>query len=454
MAVESRALTVSDLIDEYPLGRFQIWIIALCGIVLTLDGFDSLTVNFLATAIAESTGIPVHSFAPIFSASLFGLMIAAVTTGPIADRLGRKWPVIFATLSFAVFSLLTARATSYRELLVLRFLTGLGLGGAMPNVVALASEYAPKRLLSVVVTVLFCGMPLGGAICGLLSSVMIRTLGWRWVFYVGGIVPLAIAILLIAMLPESVQFLAVRGKDPGKIRRILSRMAPEFAAAGAEIGVVPDEQSRKGVPIKYLFTKGRAFGTILLWFPYFVNLLLVYFISSWLPALLKEAGMSAPAGVVATAFFSLGGALACLAEGLLMNRFGAARTLLVEYGLATAFVAALAVIPRYLSLVTLLTFTSGFAVIGAQAGLNALAARFYPTSMRSTGVGWALGVGRLGSIAGPFVGGLLLGIGWSSKGLLLAAASFAACAWLAIILSRKVRGHATAYSPSFEPGRP
>ncbi len=452
MATETRAVTIGDLIDQHPLGRFQIWTIALCGVVLILDGFDSLTVNFLATSIAGSTGIPVHSFGPIFSASLFGLMIAALTTGPIADRVGRKWPVIFATLSFAVFSVLTPRATTYREFLILRFLTGLGLGGAMPNVVALASEYSPRRLLPVVVTILFTGMPLGGAICGLLSAEMIRTWGWHWVFYIGGIVPLVIAILLISMLPESVQFLAVRGKNPAKIRKTLSKVAPEFASTRAEIVVPADERDRKGVPVKYLFTEGRALGTVLLWFPYFVNLLLIYFISGWLPALLNEAGMTASAAVIATAFFDLGGVLACLTQGFLMNRFGAARMLIVEYAMAAVFVGALGVLPRHVMLVAFLAFASGLVVIGAQAGLNALAARFYPTSIRSTGVGWALGVGRLGSIAGPLVGGMLLGIGWSSRGLLLSAAFFAACAWFAILASNRVRRHVTPYSASLEAG--
>jgi MFS transporter, AAHS family, 4-hydroxybenzoate transporter len=450
MAMEAQALTIGDLIDQHPLSHFQIWTIALCGIVLTLDGFDSLTVNFLATSIARSTGIPVHSFGPIFSASLFGLMIAALTTGPIADRVGRKWPVVFATLSFALFSLLTAHAHTYREFLILRFLTGLGLGGAMPNVVALASEYSPKRLISVVVTILFVGMPLGGAICGLLSAAMIRTWGWHWVFYVGGIIPLAIAILLILMLPESVQFLVVRGKNPAQVRRTLSKVAPEFASSGGEIYVPPDEQRRKGVPVKYLFTEGRALGTILLWFPYFVNLLLIYFISGWLPALLNEAGMTASAAVIATAFFDLGGVLACLSQGFLMNRFGAARILILEYALAAVFVGALGVLPRHVMLVAFLAFASGLVVIGAQGGLNALAARFYPTSVRSTGVGWALGVGRLGSIVGPLVGGMLLGIGWSSRGLLLAAAGFALSAWLAIVLSNTVRERVTPYSRSLE----
>ncbi len=448
--METQSLTIGDLIDQHPLSSFQIWTIALCGIVLTLDGFDSLTVNFLATSIARSTGIPVHSFGPIFSASLFGLMIAALTTGPIADRVGRKWPIIFATLSFAVFSLLTPRATTYREFLILRFLTGLGLGGAMPNVVALASEYSPKRLISVVVSILFCGMPLGGAICGLLSAEMIRTWGWQWVFYIGGVIPLAIAILLISMLPESVQFLAVRGKDPAKIRRTLRKVAPELASSSGEIYVSPDEQGRKGVPVKYLFTEGRALGTILLWFPYFINLLLIYFISGWLPALLNEAGMTASAAVIATVFFDLGGLLACLGQGFVMNRFGAARTLILEYLLAAVFVGALGVLPRHVVLVAFLAFASGVVVIGAQGGLNALAARFYPTSVRSTGVGWALGVGRFGSIVGPLVGGMLLGIGWSSRGLLLAAAGFALSAWLAIVLSNTVREHVTPYSRSLE----
>ena len=452
MALETRSITIGDLIDQHPLSRFQIWTIVLCGVVLTLDGFDSLTVNFLATSIAHSTGIPVHSFGPIFSASLFGLMIAALTTGPIADRLGRKWPVVFATLSFALFSLLTAHAHTYREFLILRFLTGLGLGGAMPNVVALASEYSPKRLLPVVVSILFVGMPLGGAICGLLSAEMIRTWGWQWVFYIGGIIPLVIAILLVAMLPESVQFLALRGKNPAQVRRTLSKVAPEFASAGTEIVVPQDEQGRKGVPVKYLFTEGRAVGTILLWFPYFVNLLLIYFISGWLPALLNEAGMTASAAVIATAFFDLGGVLACVSQGFLMNRFGAARVLIFEYAMAAVFVGALGVLPRHVVLVAFLAFASGFVVIGAQGGLNALAARFYPTSVRSTGVGWALGVGRLGSIVGPLMGGMLLGIGWSSRGLLLAAAGFAVSAWLAIVLSNQVRGRVTAYSPSLDVG--
>ncbi|HXQ27020.1 MAG TPA: MFS transporter [Candidatus Acidoferrales bacterium] len=446
MAGTSQALTISDVIDQRSMSRFQIWTVVLCGVVLTLDGYDAQTVGFLVPSISQSTGIPVHSFGQILSSSLLGLMLAAMATGPIADRWGRKWPIVISALSFAAFSLLTARATTYNQLLVYRFLTGLGLGGVMPNVVALASEYIPKRLLSAVVTVLFMGMPLGGTICGLLSSAMIRTWGWRWVFYIGGAVPLVIALFLILMLPESVQFLVVRGKDPQKVREILSHIAPQLAAEGVTFRPASRDALRKGVPVKHLFTEGRAAGTILLWIPNFMNLLILYFINGWLPALLKESGMSASAGATATAFISFGGIFACLFEGTLMDLYGAYRILLIEFGFATLFLGALAFVSRSFPLALAVTFATGFLVIGAQSGMNALAAKFYPTSIRSTGVGWALGVGRIGSIVGPLLGGMLLTIGWKPREILLSGALSAVFAWIAIALSKSVRKNATAYT--------
>ncbi|MBZ5694765.1 MAG: MFS transporter [Acidobacteriia bacterium] len=446
MAVTSQALTISDVIDQRRMSRFQIWTVVLCGVVLILDGFDAQTVGFLVPSISQSTGIPVHSFGQILSSSLVGLMIAAMATGPIADRWGRKWPIVISALSFAVFSVLTARATTYNELLAYRFLTGLGLGGAMPNVVALASEYVPKHLLSAVVTVLFTGMPLGGTICGLLSSAMIKTWGWRWVFYIGGIVPLAIALFLILLLPESVQFLVVRGKDSRKVRKLLSHIAPQLAAEGVTFHPAARDALRKGLPVKHLFTEGRAAGTILLWIPNFMNLLILYFINGWLPALLKESGMSASAGATATAFVSLGGIFACLVEGSLMSLCGSYLILLIEFGFATLFLGALAFISHSFPLALAVTFATGFLVIGAQSGLNALAAKFYPTSVRSTGVGWALGVGRIGSIVGPLLGGMLLKIGWEPRQILMSGALSAVCAGLAIALSKSFRKHPTAYA--------
>ncbi len=440
---ESQSLTVSEIIEQRPLGRYQIWTVVLCGLVLVLDGFDSQAINFLAPSISDSIHTSVKTFGPIFSAGLFGLMIAAMTTGPIADRWGRKWPVVCSTLSFAMFSLITVHVTGFRELLILRFLTGLGLGGAMPNVVALASEYVPRRIVPMVVTLLFVGMPLGGVICGFLSAAMIPRWGWQSVLYLGGTIPLVISILLIVRLPESIQFLAVRGKNPAKVSRILSRIAPDIVAAS--LRPTHRDAHHEGVPVIHLFTEGRAFGTILLWIPYFMNLLIIYFIGSWLPALLRQTGMSVSAGATATAFFSFGGVFGCLVEGWLIKRRGAFLVLLFEFGLATLSVTALSKIPASYALMLAATFISGFLVIAAQAGLNALAASFYPTAVRSTGIGWALGVGRIGSIVGPLMGGWFLNLGWTPGQILLSGTVAAACAFVAIFLSR-IGGRTSAYN--------
>jgi AAHS family 4-hydroxybenzoate transporter-like MFS transporter len=324
----------------------------------------------------------------------------------------------------------------------------------MPNVVALSSEYIPKRMLAPLVTLLFTGMPLGSMICGLVSSAMLPTWGWRSVFCIGGVVPLAISVLLIAVLPESVQFLVVRGKEPQKIRRILGRISPELVTAQMNLTSISRDQRREGVPVKYLFTEGRAVGTILLWLPNFMNLLLLYLLRSWLPALLTEAGMSISAGVTATTSLSFGGIVGCLAEGALMNSCGAYVTLLAEFGLAGLFMGALALINGSLPLVIAAAFTLGFLITGAQGGLNALAASFYPTSIRSTGVGWALGVGRVGSIVGPLVAGMLLSIGWTPREILLAGAASGVLGWLTILLGNRVQGHTSPYTSALDLGRP
>jgi AAHS family 4-hydroxybenzoate transporter-like MFS transporter len=443
----SQSLTVSDIIDRRSLSRFQVWTVALCGLVLVLDGFDAQIINYTAPSIAETMHVPVARFGPIFSSSLIGLMIAAMATGPIADLWGRKWPVICSIFSFAVFSLATPQAKSFDELLVLRFLTGLGLGGAMPNVVALASEYIPRRMLPIVVPVLFIGMPLGGSLSGFVSAVMIPHWGWHSVFYVGGALPLVISLLLIVLLPESIQFLAARGRNVQKVRRIMTRISPEFATADVDLAGSPLDRSRKGVPVMRLFTEGRAVGTVLLWLPYFMNLLLIYFTTSWLPALLRGEGMSVSTASTATAFISFGGIFGCVGEGYLMKLRGAGFVLLAEYALAGLFLALLALLSVSFSVVLALTFTVGFMTIGAQGGLNALAASFYPTSMRSTGVGWALGVGRLGSIVGPLLGGMFLtSFGWKPSQMLLFGTVVAGCACFSILLSNFARGHASAYS--------
>ena len=397
----------------------QVRTIALCAVVVVLDGFDTQCMGFLVPVIAENLRIPLPSFGPVLSAALVGLMVAAMASGPIADRWGRRWVIIVSVVVFAVFALLTARAQSLQELVVYRFLTGLGLGGAMPNAVALTSEFTPKRLQAIVIGAIFTGMPAGAVIASQAAAFMIPRWGWRSVFVLGGALPLALAAILIAALPESAEWIASRTR-----------------------GLVA---ARRTAPVRDLFTDGRAAGTLLLWIPFFMNLLILYFVLSWLPSLLRQSGLSIAAGVQAVAAFSLGGMIGTLGQGHLMRAAGTRTALVAEFALCILLIPSLATTASSLALMLTIIFVLGICVQGAQAGLNALAAMFYPTAIRATGVGWALGVGRVGSIVGPSVGGLLLSLQWTPDRIFMAGMAPAICAAAAIVAATALPRAANAF---------
>ncbi len=444
VATSNRAPVISEIIDQRPLSRFQSITILLCGLVLVLDGFDTQSIGFLAPSMAESLHLSIHTFGPVFAAALIGLMLSSMIAGPLADRVGRKWPIIFATLTFATFAIATGWATTFDQLVAFRFLTGLGLGGAIPNVVALTTEYAPKRLQQVLVTTLFCSMPFGALLGGLVSSAMLPHWGWRSVFYAGGMLPLIVAFILIKSLPESIRFLSVRGTDRNAIDKILSHIAPGITQADLDFLPREEDQQLKGIPVIHLFTEGRAVGTVLLWVPFFMNLLVLYFIVSWLPALLRQTHMPISAGIIGVSVFSLGGIGGSLLQGRAMNAWGSFAVLLSEFALCLFLIGSLAFIASF-PLMMAVTFLLGCFVQGAQAGLNALSATFYPTSIRSTGVGWALGVGRIGSIVGPIFGGVMVSREWSLQQIFFAGAIPAVLAAFAIALSSFLRNGRNPY---------
>jgi MFS transporter, AAHS family, 4-hydroxybenzoate transporter len=265
-----------------------------------------------------------------------------------------------------------------------------------------------------------CGMPLGALVGGLISSVMIPLWGWRSVMYAGGLLPLIVAICSIKLLPESIRFLAVHCAETRKISEILERIAPELRGTPVALTAGNDDRPKK-LPVKHLFTEGRAIGTVLLWIPFFMNLLIIYFIVSWVPGLLRQAGMPVSAGVAAVSFFSVGGIIGSLAQGPLMTGGRAGWVLSIEFAATAVLSALLAFAGDSFVLTLALTLILGFSVSGAQAGLNALAASFYSTSIRATGVGWASGIGRIGSIIGPTLGGILLSMQWTPRQIFLAA---------------------------------
>ncbi|MBM3819592.1 MAG: MFS transporter [Acidimicrobiia bacterium] len=449
MATQPRTLTVNDLIDERPLSGFQLTTILLCGAVLLLDGFDTQALGFLVPPISEDLGIPLPAFGQVISAGLFGLMIGAMLAGPIADRWGRKWAIIVSSIIFGLFSLLTAFVSTLNGLILLRFLTGLGLGGAMPNVVALSSEYAPKRMQPTLVPAIFAGMGGGAVLASIVGGALIPAYGWRSVFVVGGVLPIALALILIKVLPESLRFLAAKGADRQRISGIVRKLAPE--AADAPLAPPPASERLEGMALKHLFTEGRATGTLMLWIPFFMNLLILYFILSWLPSLLRQAGMPVSAGITAVAAFSFGGIVGTLIQGPLMKLMGVFPAMMTEFFGSLALILAASVMFANFQLLMVITFILGITVQGAQGGLNVLAAMYYPTSIRSTGVGWALGVGRIGSIVGPLIGGAMLGLQWTPQQIFQAGAVPATMAAAVVALSTVVMGRRSPYRPETAP---
>lgn len=442
----SRPIDVSEFIDRARLSPFQIVTMVICGLVAMLDGFDAQLVGYVVPAIARSWGIQGPaigaSFKWVFAGGLFGLTLGALAGGPLADRLGRKSVMLASVAIFGVFTLLSVLVTDIPGLILLRFLTGLGLGGSMPNTIALTAEYAPHRIRTTLITVMFTGFPVGNVAAGVVSVPLIEHFGWQGVFYCGGLAPLVL-LPFAALLPESVRFLVKRRRDSGRIAALLSRIARDPALRPDASFMLP-EKDLEGVPVKHLFRDGRAAGTLLLWVAFFMNLLIIYFFVSWLPLLLGQVGLSAEHSIWTAALFNSGGAIGGVIVGVLTDRDEPYKLIVASFAGAALFITAVALAGGSLPLLVVTIFLTGGAVVGGQNGINALAARVYPTDMRSTGVSWGLGVGRIGSIIGPYVGGVLIALKWSPRELFFVAAVPAVIAAAAMILmSRtKLAGHA------------
>jgi AAHS family 4-hydroxybenzoate transporter-like MFS transporter len=423
------AIDVASFIDQHAVGAFQIKLLLTCAAVLLLDGFDTTAIGFVAPSLVKEWGLTKAALGPVFSAGLFGLMIGALTLGPLADRIGRKKIIIFSTLAFGIGTLATAFIQDVNSLLVIRFLTGLGLGGAMPNTIAMTSEFNPQRRRATMVMIMFCGFSLGAALGGLLAAVLIPQFGWRSVFIVGGAAPLVLVPILALRLPESVRFLALTGRANGRVAELLTLINTRAAFPPATQFVV-HEPVLAGMPVQHLFREKRTLPTLLLWVVFFMSLLDLYFLTNWLPTVLNDLGASVSASAVIGSMLQVGGVVGALALGSVIDRFSF-RALALVYFIAVFAIAAIGQLGHSTIFVTMAIFVAGFCMVGGQIAANALAAAFYPTAVRATGVGWALGIGRAGSIIGPLVGGVLMTAKWSTGSIFMTAASAALCAALA-----------------------
>jgi MFS transporter, AAHS family, 4-hydroxybenzoate transporter len=412
---------VIDLIDRHSVSGFQIGVLILCMLVAALDGFDTQAIGYTAPAIAAVIHLPMPQFGQVGSAGLVGAAIGALSFGPFADLFGRKWFMIIAIIVFAIFSYMTAQSTSLSELLTYRFCAGLGLGGATPAFLAMGAELAPKRLRDVFVTVLFASFPAGGLVGSLTSAWVIPAFGWQSVFYIGAVAPIVIAVILAIWLPESVRFLLARNIRQDEVRRTLERIMPGEVPAGAEL-IAPPDPARQGAPVKHLFTEGRTIPTLLLGVPFFMVFMVLVTVTFWTPAVLHSVGFSLSGAALIVGLNNLGSVIASAMSGWLVHRFGAFKILIPSFVVGGLCLAWFGQATTSVVTLGLASFLAGFFVGGTGTGLIAVAAGMYPTSIRSTGIGWGMGMGRVGQFFGPFLTGLLVGLGYQVGGIFYAAA--------------------------------
>jgi AAHS family 4-hydroxybenzoate transporter-like MFS transporter len=408
-------IDTKQLIDEHPFGPYQVCIFLMCFAIATLDGFDSIMIGAAVPGMLATLKLQPVAIGWIFTLQALGVIAGAIVLGSLADRVGRKHMLIAATLIFGFFSLLIAYSTTFTEIAIYRALSGVGLGGAVPSALAFGCEYAPQRMRATVTTGIWLALPLGGMLSGFTGIWLIPHYGWTILFMVGGIVPLIVAALAYMLLPESLSYLSERGIDQAQMRRIAVRIAPE-------LGNQPDaqfyssEEKAPGVPVARLFTDGRAVSTLLLWAVFFLSFFIMIFFVSWAPTLLTKLGATQQQASGTLVAWNIGSMLATLIIGRLIDKTGYFRVLpwaFIVIALAVWVLGAL-VTQSYL-IVAFLIAVVGFFVGGSNSGLMALAATSYPVSLRSTGVGWAYGVGgRVGAMVGPMLGGVLLQNGWSA----------------------------------------
>ncbi len=418
--VTDTSFDVASFIDNRRIGLTQYAIVVLCALVMFLDGFDTQAISYMAPSISREWHLSKEMLGPIFSSALIGLMVGYLLVSPLSDRFGHRKLVVVSTFAFAVLTCVTAFASGVTELIVLRFTTGIALGAVVPSAIALTTEFSPARMRATFVLAIYCGFSLGFVAAGVVAAWAIPQFGWRSMLWIGAAAPLAVAIVALICLPESMDFLVRTKASPDSIWRVVRRIDNTLPTRGP--ARFSTEMAEQRSAIASLFASGRGMGTIVIWLVFMLNLAEFYGLQSWLPTVLGNAGYSLNTVALATSMTTIGGIIAAFAIGPAMDRLGAYRSLAVVYlsGVLLVLLFGFAVGRPDWQLV-LAAFLAGFCISGGQKSVIALAAIYYPSAIRSTGVGWALGIGRLGGIAGPLLIGAMLAYQLSAQDILYAA---------------------------------
>lgn len=429
----SPTLDLQDVIDRNKVGRMQRRVLLLCLGVIILDGLDVTLVSYIGPALISDWGLTKADFGPVVTSGLVGLALGSLIAGPLADRFGRRKVIIASMIMFGVTSVATALATGVLSFSVLRVLTGLGLGAALPNATTLVAEYAPTRRRSAMMAIAYCGFTFGAAVAGYLASALVEIGSWRWALVVGGVLPIAYAVVCAVALPESPKFLARHEDRRAELARLMSRLVPERIPDGARFTL--DEPSVGArVRVAGLVTRRFRLGTVTIWVGFIAAFFIVYLMNSWLPILMTDVGFSLTAAATIGLLLQVGGTVGNITIGWLMDRFGLHRIVGLGMACAGVMLVLIAGAPQEVLVVGSLIFVLGMFTNSVATGFPILSASYYPTSIRATGTSWATGIARFGAIGGALMGTVLVAAGFKYQQVFLALLVPAAVSIIAVTI--------------------
>jgi AAHS family 4-hydroxybenzoate transporter-like MFS transporter len=415
----AQTIDVPELIANHKLGGYQIWVLVICAVLMFSSGFNMLTLGYMAPAVTADMHLAPGALASVFVVMGFASAIAAFVWGPVADRFGRRFVILGSLVCAVPFVFLMSTATSITQLMWYAFFVNLCLAGPQYNCMALASEFMPRHLKVTLTVLVWTGFSIGTILVSPYASFVVGISGWRSVYVFNGFMPIVLTVVAAIWLPESLRQLVRWGNREAKIAKTLAKMYPDQGVTAATT-FISSEKVQKGFPVRLLFTEGRATFTSLLWTMGFANMVTLFFMNSWLTTVLHNAGFAIGIAILIAAVVHVGGIIGGICISDAFDRFTRGRfyVLAAAYALAAVFIAAVGYSGADVLWTTVAVFVAGFFLYGVQNSFNAVASVIYPTAMRSTGASWGQGIGGIGQMVGPLLGGILLSLNWPSNQLL------------------------------------